>query len=282
MILVDNTQILMSAIFAQRIDVSLINEDLVRHVVLNCYRTYRNKFKNQYGELVICQDSVNSWRRDYFPPYKANRKKTRSDNPESWHRFYEIMNTIQKEVEEIFPYKTIKIPCCEADDIIGVMCRNFAQQEPILILSADKDFIQLHIYPNVKQYSPMQKKFVSESNPNNFLFEHILRGDASDGVPNILSDDDVFIVEHKRQCPITKKRIFDVLEGYRQTGAVESKYAINWNRNSTLIDLLNTPAVYAEQILAEWNIPSKKSRAKILDYMIHKGLRNLISDIGDF
>jgi 5'-3' exonuclease, N-terminal resolvase-like domain/T4 RNase H, C terminal len=282
MILVDNTQVLMSAIFSQRMDVGSIDEDLVRHIVLNCYRTYRNKFKTDYGELVICQDSGPSWRQDYFPHYKASRKKTRKDNPDTWRRFYEIMNTIQKEVEEIFPYKTLKVARCEADDIIGVMCKNFAQQEPILILSGDKDFIQLHIHPDVRQFSPMQKKFITDSNPKNFLFEHILRGDSSDGVPNILSDDDVFIDEEKRQSPVTKKRISEILEVYAQSGTVEHKYEVNWNRNSTLINLLNTPAQYESQILSEWNIPAKKSRAKVLDYMIHKGLRNLISDVGDF
>ncbi len=282
MILVDNTQVLMSAIFSQRMDIESIDEDLVRHVVLNCYRTYRNKFKGEYGELVICQDSGPSWRQDYFPLYKANRKKARSENPDSWKRFYEIMNTIQKEVEEVFPYKTIKVSRCEADDIIGVMCKNFAQKEPILILSGDKDFIQLHIHPLVKQFSPMQKKFVTDSNPKNFLLEHILRGDSSDGVPNILSDDDVFVDENKRQSPVTKKRIGEILEVYARSGTVENKYATNWDRNSTLINLINTPTQYEQQILSEWNIPIRNSRAKVLDYMIHKGLRNLISDIGDF
>lgn len=282
MILVDNTQVLMSAIFAQRMDIASIDENLVRHVVLNCYRTYRNKFKTEYGELIICQDSSPSWRQDYFPLYKASRKKTRKDNPQSWDRFYEIMNTIQKEVQEIFPYKTLKVARCEADDIIGVICKNFAQQEPILILSGDKDFIQLHIHPDVKQFSPMQKKFITDTNPKNFLLEHILKGDSSDGVPNILSDDDVFMNEDKRQTPVTKKRISEILGVYAKSGSVDNKYATNWDRNITLINLLNTPVQYEQKILEEWNIPIEKSRAKILDYMIHKGLRNLVSDIGDF
>jgi hypothetical protein len=282
MILVDNTQVLMSSIFAQHRDVAAIDEDLVRHMVLNTYRMYRKKFFREYGELVICQDGGASWRRQFFPLYKAKRRADRKENEAQWDRFYEIINRIRDEVAEHFPYRNMIVPGCEADDIIAYLVKRFAPTEKILVLSGDKDFGQLQIHSNVRQYSPLLKKFVEVDNPKQFLLEHIIRGDSSDGVPNILSDDDCFMAEDKRQKPITKKRMDEFLQAYSQTGQVQDKYAANWNRNKTLIDLLHIPSEYESKIESEWNKPFTPSRGKILNYMIEKGLRNLVGDIQDF
>ena len=282
MILVDNTQVLMSSIFAQHRDVAAINEDLVRHMVLNTYRMYRKKFFREYGELVICQDGGASWRRDFFPLYKAKRRADRKENEAQWDRFYDIINRIRDEVAQHFPYRNMIVQGCEADDIIAYLVKRFAPTEKILILSGDKDFGQLQIHSSVAQYSPLQKKFVEVGNPKQFLLEHIIKGDSSDGVPNILSDDDCFMAEDKRQKPITNKRMDEFLQAYSQSGQVQDKYAANWNRNKTLIDLLHIPSEYESKIESEWNKPFTPSRAKILNYMIEKGLRNLVGDIQDF
>jgi hypothetical protein len=282
MILVDNTQVLMSSIFAQHRDVAAIDEDLVRHMVLNTYRMYRKKFFREYGELVICQDGGASWRRDFFPLYKAKRRADRKENEAQWDRFYDIINRIRDEVAQHFPYRNMIVQGCEADDIIAYLVKRFAPTEKILILSGDKDFGQLQIHSSVAQYSPLQKKFVEVGNPKQFLLEHIIKGDSSDGVPNILSDDDCFMAEDKRQKPITKKRMDEFLQSYSQSGQVQDKYAANWNRNKTLIDLLHIPSEYESKIESEWNKPFTPSRAKILNYMIEKGLRNLVGDIQDF
>ena len=282
MILVDNTQVLMSSIFAQTRDVGTIDEDLVRHMVLNTYRMYRKKFFREYGELVICEDGGASWRRQFFPLYKAKRRADRKENPEQWERFYSIINTIRAEVAEHFPYRNMLVPGCEADDIIAYLARRYGSTEKVLILSGDKDFGQLLIYPQVEQYAPLLKKFVTVENPKQFLLEHIVRGDSSDGVPNILSDDDCFMAEDKRQKPITQKRMGEILKEYADTGKVSDKYSVNWQRNNTLINLLNIPSEYESKIESEWNKPFTPSRGKILNYMIEKGLRNLVGDIQDF
>lgn len=282
MILVDNTQVILSSIFAHQKNVESVDEDMVRHMVLNTYRMYRKKFGKEYGELVICEDGGASWRREFFPLYKANRRADRKENQEQWDRFYSIINNIRAEVAEHFPYRCVHVPKCEADDVIAYLVKRYAQSEKILILSGDKDFAQLQIHPNVKQYSPILKKFVEVDNPKQFLLEHIVRGDSSDGVPNVLSDDDCFIAEDKRQKPVTKKRMEEILGEYTQNGRVSDKHAANWNRNKVLIDLLHIPQQYEERIEVEWNKPFTPSRGKILNYMIEKGLRNLIGDIQDF
>jgi len=282
MILVDNTQVLLSSIFAQTRDIGTIDENLIRHMVLNTYRMYRKKFFREYGELVICQDDGVSWRREFFPLYKAKRRADRKENPEQWEQFYNIINTIREEVAENFPYRNMIVKGCEADDIIAFLTKRYSPTEKVLILSGDKDFGQLQIHPNVTQYSPVLKKFISVENPKQYLFEHIIKGDSSDGVPNVLSDDDSLINKSKRQKPVTKKRIEQILKFYVDTGNIQTEYTENWNRNKILIDLLHIPVKYEEKIEFEWNKSVTPTRAKILNYMIEKGLRNLIEDIGDF
>jgi len=282
MILVDNTQVLLSSIFAQTRDIGTIDENLIRHMVLNTYRMYRKKFFREYGELVICQDDGVSWRREFFPLYKAKRRADRKENPEQWEQFYNIINTIREEVAENFPYRNMIVRGCEADDIIAFLTKRYSPTEKVLILSGDKDFGQLQIHPNVTQYSPVLKKFISVENPKQYLFEHIIKGDSSDGVPNVLSDDDSLINKSKRQKPVTKKRMEQILKFYVDTGNIQTEYTENWNRNKILIDLLHIPVKYEEKIEFEWNKSVTPTRAKILNYMIEKGLRNLIEDIGDF
>ena len=78
-----------------------------------------------------------------------------------------------------------------------------------MVLSGDKDFIQLQKYPFVSQYNPIQKKFMSGIDPKQYILEHVIKGDRSDGIPNFLSDDDTF-VKNKRQRPLSKKEYCQV------------------------------------------------------------------------
>ena len=112
---------------------STVDGDMVRHMILNSLRMYRERFHDEYGEMVICYDSKHYWRRDYFPQYKMNRKKVRDDSSHDWDNIFECLNAIKEELTEFFPYKVVEVYGAEADDIIGVLCTG--GQEKILILS---------------------------------------------------------------------------------------------------------------------------------------------------
>ena len=171
-----------------------VEEDMVRHMILNSLRMYRERFFDEFGELVICYDSKHYWRREYYPEYKASRKKTRETSGHDWNNIFGCLNSIKEELTESFPYKVIEVYGAEADDIIASLCMEHASSCPnILILSGDKDFVQLHKYKEVKQYSPVTKKFINGPDPIEYLYEHILKGDVSDGVPNVLSPDNTFV-----------------------------------------------------------------------------------------
>jgi len=279
MILIDNSQVILSSIFGQiKGNADLIDESLVRHITLNSYRYFRNRFGEEFGELVICDDSSNCWRKDFFPFYKANRKKSQEKSGQDWSAIYDTLTTIRNEIIETFPYKNMRVERCEADDIIAVLCKNMHMQEKIMIVSGDKDFKQLQMYPNVYQYSPIQRTMLDCDDPESFLFEHIVKGDSSDGIPNILSDDDVFVNEDKRQKPCGAKKISSLRED-RET--VESTR--NWARNKMLIDLSEIPEEVEDRIMQHWYYePIVGSRSKIFNYFVEHKLKNLMGDIQEF
>ena len=279
MILIDNSQIILANIFQSLKENPVINDDFIRHMVLNSYRMIRRKFHKEYGELVICNDSSKCWRKSHFPLYKQNRKDKQKSSDIDWDQIYSSMATIRNEIINVFPYKNIKLDGAEADDIIAILARVFYNQEKILIISNDKDFQQLQIFPNVKQYSTFKKEYLVCENPKMFLYEHIIKGDSSDGIPNIVSDDSSIVDKDKRQNKVTKKVMEDVLSCINNIET--SKYAQNWNRNRTLIDFSSIPQDIEDQILELYNahIPS---RGTILDYMIKHKLVNLLDSLQEF
>ena len=191
MILVDLNQVMISNLMAQIGRDSDISEDLVRHMILNSIRSYNNKFKEEFGDIVICCDSRHYWRREIFPNYKWGRKQHRAGDTLDWDLIFSVFNKVRDEMKEHMPWKVVDVYGAEADDIIATLTKN--NNEEILILSGDKDFIQLQKYGNVKQYAPIQKKWVNGVDPKRYIKEHILKGDRGDSIPNFLSPDDTFI-----------------------------------------------------------------------------------------
>ena len=281
MILIDLSQIMMaSTMMSMEKGQTEADLDFVRHSVLNSLRMYRTTYVEEYGELVICCDDVNSWRREYFPLYKAGRNTTRAASPLNWSQIFECFDTIKTELKTIFPYKFIQVPKAEADDIIGYLSRQISGGEKTMIISSDKDFIQLH-HKNIQQWSPVTKKLVNGEEPNGYLFEHILKGDKSDGIPNILSADDS-IVNGVRQKPITRKYIDNfVLHNAELSGRTDTEIR-NFHRNEKLIDLKQTPKDICDLIWREYNKKPEGSRKNLLNFFVEKRLNNLIETIGDF
>ena len=281
MILVDLSQIMMaSTMMSMEKGQTEADVDFVRHSVLNSLRMYRSSYFEEYGELVICCDAPNSWRKEYFPLYKAGRKTTRESSPLNWEQIFDCFNTIKTELKTIFPYKFIQVDRAEADDIIAIICRSINSDEKMMIISSDKDFIQLHS-KNVKQWSPVTKKLVVDKNPAHYLFEHILKGDKSDGIPNVLSNDDS-IVNGVRQKPITKKYIDNfVLHNAELSGRTDTEIR-NFHRNEKLIDLKQTPKDISDMIWREYTKSPEGSRKNLLNFFVEKRLNNLIESIGEF
>ena len=278
-ILVDFNQIAISnlMISLKMGHMETIEEGMLRHMILNSLRFNRNKFNENYGELVICCDGKNTWRRDVFPYYKRNRKESRAASGYDWGLIFEILNTIRAELTEHFPYKVVHLDRAEADDIIAVLARNWID-EKVLILSGDKDFMQLQKYENVSQYSPVQKKYLRVKNPQEFLFEHIARGDIGDGIPNCLSKDSTF-VSGDRQVPVTKKRLAEWMEA----GEVNYKNGeVGFARNQRLIDFDYIPEDLEKNITKSYEDAPVVNRSELFPYFVSNRLSNLMEHITEF
>ena len=262
-----------------------LSEDLVRHMVLNSLRGHNKKFRKEYGEMVIACDSKNVWRREVFPNYKAGRKANRAKSEHDWDAIFSMLHNIKDEIRNFLPYKVIEIETAEADDIIATLVNRLQRRtgpnhaKKVLILSGDKDFIQLH-NDNVRQYNPVLSKFVGKGEtPSIYIKEHILKGDRSDGVPNVLSDDNVF-VEGRRQRPLSKKKIEAWVNEVFMTFTEEEQK--NYSRNRKLIDLSCIPHELEDKINNEFLNVKVASRDKILNYFITKKLKTLIEVIDEF
>ena len=283
MILIDYSQISIAAFYAQ--PGAQLTEEFLRHLILNSIRMYSSKYKKDYGEIVIACDGGASWRKSEFVPYKAHRKKARESSGMDWNLFFEYLNNIREEIKGNCPYKVVHITHVEADDVIGVLVKEtqeFGKNEPVMIISSDKDFIQLQKYKNVKQFSPMQKKVVTDTNPSQYLFEHIIRGDSGDGIPNILSPDNSF-VDSIRQTPITKKRIEEWNKKPQDLKSVMSDEVYrNYQRNKLLIDLDMIPQEIQGEIINSYDTQVIAPRARILDYLIQKRCKMLIESVHEF
>jgi len=280
MILIDMNQIALANLMMnlKMNNNKTVDESMVRHMILNSIRMYRMEHHDEYGEVVLTWDSKHSWRRDYFPEYKASRRKGREESDLNWDDIFGTLNKIRNEIKENFPYKYLEVFGAEADDIIGFLCEE-NKDEKIMIISGDKDFIQLQKYPNVKQWSPITKKDVNGFDPTIYLKEHILKGDTSDGVPNVLSPDNTF-VDGLRQRPLSRKKIQSWLIGGGSNWNDEVKR--NFQRNSTLIDLSRTPEELKNQIRLEYNNAPHGDRSKLLNYFMQNKLKELTENIGEF
>ena len=281
MILIDYSQIALSNIIVQKLN----DESMIRHMILNSIRMYNKKHRDEYGQVVICADGMNTWRKEFFPEYKAHRKKNREESDQDWNEIFRILHTVRDEIRDYLPYKVVHMEGVEADDIIGTLTmqtQEFGMDEPVMIISSDKDFIQLQKYKNVKQWSPIQKKFVTDKNPRTYLFNHIMRGDSGDGVPNVLSADDTFISENS-QTPLRQTRIDNWLENSDnlREHMDEDTYR-NYQRNKKLIDLTDIPDNIQESIINTFNGQTKTPNMKVLNYLIKKRCNHLIEVVEEF
>ena len=286
MILLDLNQVMIANLMMQIRNSSEVEEDMLRHMILNSLRLYRTKFAKDYGDLVICCDDKNYWRKQIFPYYKAHRKADRERSPLDWNNIFTILNKIRDELKETFPWRVLQVETAEADDIIGTLCHRFGKilkadgVENILILSGDKDFGQLQKYANVEQFSPVTKKWIRINNPEAFLREHIMKGDRGDGIPNFLSGDNC-IVAGQRQKPLMSKKL-DTWISLDPLDFCNEMMLRNYKRNEALVNLDMIPSEIQEQINNQYDNYQIPDRKGLLNYFIKKRLKHLMEHIGEF
>lgn len=280
--LIDLSQIAIAgAMFAQE---QTVNIDMTRHIVLNSIRKYHATYRQKYGETIICADAGNTWKKELFAYYKANRSHEATEDGFDWGLYFKHLKELKEEMKNCIPFRMIEVPRCEADEIIAVLARHFYEQgkQPTMIVSSDKDFRQLHTFSNVAQYSPLLSKPVVENAPDSYRSIHILKGDKGDGIPNIFSPDDIFVDPAKpRQKSFTQKRLDFYLNTPQSQWSEDDR--TRYARNKTLIDLIDgIPQQWRDEIMLTYKSTQAAPRNILLNYMVKHRLRNLINSIQDF
>lgn len=293
MIIIDYNQVAISNLMVEmggRKDIE-INLPLIRHMIINSIRSYKQKFGGKYGDIVIACDNRHYWRRRVFPNYKANRKKDREASGYDWTAIFEALSAVRDELDKFFPYPVVNVEGAEADDIIATLAEwsqsndlsmgMFDEPKPLLVVSGDHDFIQLQKYSNVKQYSPIQKKLVTpERSPESYVIEHIIRGDSGDGVPNVLSDDNC-LVESRRQKPIQTKKLEEWIKD-PSTLPQDDEFKKNYDRNRVLVDLSCIPMSVKEAIINNFVSQPKKDRSQLMNYFMQHRMKMMLEVISEF
>ena len=299
MIVIDFNQVAIANFMAEiggRRDSSIdVDLNLLRHMIINTIRSYRVKFGNEYGELVLAMDNRKYWRREIFPYYKAHRRKGREESDLDWNAIFDALNIIRSDLEQYFPYPVIDVDGAEADDVIGTLAEysqtsgeskgglfDDPEPEPFLIISGDHDFNQLQKWGNVKQFAPAFKKWVKIKEPAEcVLMEHIITGDKGDGIPNMLSPDDTF-VEGKRQRPIKKALLAEWKKMKPEEFVVNAEMASGFNRNQLLVDLSKTPQEIKTEIINSYERQQGGDRSQLLNYFIKNKMRHMMDVMTDF
>ena len=298
MIILDYSQIALSNILPFQNDIKRQSpeeiKNLIRHTTLSTIKSYKKRYGNEYGEVVIACDGRNYWRKSIFPHYKAHRKANRDKSDLDWGFIFDTLGELRDDLIKYFPYKVLLVDTAEADDIIAILTEYtqenqliqeglFASPQKVLIVSSDKDFIQLQRNKNVRQWSPMQRKFVeaSQKEIQEYTITHIVKGDSGDGIPNILSKDDVF-VSGDRQKPFSAKRLPEFYEkGIDACKNDEERR--NYQRNQTLVNFDSIPMELAQNIVNNYeNTKPNGDKNSIMNYLIANQCRLLLNEIEDF
>lgn len=255
---------------------------LLRHITISNLLFYKKKFKLSVDNLIVCADGRDYWRKGVFPLYKQNRKKDHDKSSFNWDQFFEDFNQIKTEIKTELPFNMVEVYGCEADDVIAVISKQQCpHQDRIIIVSSDKDLIQIqeNMCPKVEQWSPFHKKMISPQTNSYSLFEHIIRGDAGDGIPNILSDDDVFMNDSKRSKPIRATNIMQWEQSgglsYPESFCVSEEMLGRFNRNLNLIDLRQIPDCFVQKIVEEFTNYQRPS-ANVFGYLTKHKLKKIL------
>lgn len=221
---------------------------------------------------LILDGTEKYWKQYIFNNYKHKRNKSL--------QLLKLIERLKNFYDYYTPYRTFQHPNCESDDIISVLCKANLN---INIYSMDSDFLQLGKYTNVKIFSPLKKTFVASAIHSASLIQHILTGDASDGVPNILSGNNCF-TDRIRQNILKTTLIDKVISNYNSYGTItetmkvlmpaqykkqENKIYYNIIRNIICVDLINGIPKYMEKTIVDFanKVETEKQKCSYNEYI---------------
>lgn len=297
MIIIDYSQVSIAAITLFKNELHKSDDEvrnIIRHVILSSILTYKKKYGQEYGNVVIACDGRKYWRKGIFPYYKGSRKKNREKSDLNWTLIFDIIAEIKQDLIDYFPYKVVNVQRAEADDVIAVLCEwtqtnelqegIFEDPQKVVIISSDGDFLQLQQWDNINQYSPNVKKLLhlNKRELHEKKITHIVKGDSGDGIPSILNKDDVLITEGIRQTPVSAKRLAEFIEQGKDACRTDEERR-NWDRNEQLVSFDFIPKDIKEEIVNTYlACTSKRDSMRMMNYLMNKKCRLLLDELNNF
>ncbi len=251
-----------------------------------------NKAWRDFGgsHVIICADA-RSWRKDFYAPYKAQRREARDAlSPAAKDEdaaYFKAFDDLMAFLHEHTNVTVLQAQRCEADDFIARWIQTHPNDKHVII-SSDSDFYQL-LASNVSQYNGISNEHITIDgiynakgkqvvdkktgepkmigDPEWLLFEKCIRGDTSDNVfsafPGARTVGSKNKIGMKEAFADRKGMGFDwnnfMLQKWVDHNGVEHRVRDDYQRNRTLIDLTAQPddikeildAVIVEAVQAE-------------------------------
>lgn len=270
--ILDVSGMAVSAAMAQKAELGedVVSLGFLRHMILMSLLSNRRRFKSEYPELVLACDAPNNWRKIAHLFYKAHRQALKDADSFDWDTYFVNFNIIKDEIRAIFPFKMIQVDGAEGDDIVGVLSNHLTDKK-ILIHGKDKDFHQCCANPNVKLWNPMTQKLSVDDNPKYNIFAKCCRGDAGDGVPNILSPTNSF-TDKIRQKQLRETKI----QEYFTSGIADFEIKSRFDTNQKLIDFNYIPDDLKKQIIAAYADAKSVCKPQLIQqYLMQKDLARI-------
>lgn len=291
MIIVDMSQIEHATAFVQHKLTGTDDKRRIEEGVFASLVHIHDKLCPKYGNTIVaCCDHKSPWRADFFAPYKAERKIRRAESGIDWRYVRTGFRACEDALHACTDVVVVRVQGAEGDDCISVVAdRNqydkdrmslgglaIGGDEPTVIVSSDKDYGQI---PNVDRFDPRKGIFLPY-NPQAALAAIVIDGDRTDGVPNVISDDDTFIVSGKRQNTMTAVRR-SKLEAMYYAGDFEDRPATkdlpatHWNRNRWLVDFKFIPPSVQSDIMDEFDAARTKKRDPAFEYLFEHNMMHV-------
>ena len=228
------------------------------------------------SECVFAIDGSrdDTWRKKYWVKYKSNRDKLKDSNNIKWDLVFENYLSFLDEIKSSFPVRVIRHKFSEGDDVIGTIVLNTPQEH--YIVSVDKDFQQLYEKGRVTIYSPLKQSTIEHPNPEFFIIEQCLIGQAKDNIFNIKTPLDY--PDDKRKPGFGEKALEKVMIHGWKEWLKENKLEERFEFNRNLIDFRRIPKVVQKGIMELYKVKNYPEPSRMYEFMKKYGWNSFLDE----
>lgn len=252
----DGSNILYKTFYANANEDAVTTAGLAHHAGLTTLNKYYKLYK---PDTTIVAFDRSNWRKAYTKsdacvskkPYKGNRRLTMTPKQqEKYAAFCEHIAEFEDLLRKQTGIITLARDGLEADDLMAGVAQLFHETHDIIIISADKDLMQLLRYPSVVLIDPATGKprtlVDHEMDADLFMFVKCIRGDAGDNVQSAFPRVRMTRIKEAYTDPYSRANLME--ETWTDETGREMKVKELYAENQLLMDLAMQPPEIREAI----------------------------------